>query len=158
MKRHSRVLIAMLLSVMATAAADAQAPTPTPEVDVGDLIRAWRHKDPPPPAEPGEPMIVAAPIIGSNPSAGFLVGAAAQMAIYRRDPSTTRITSGIASFSISTRKQLLFNVRFDTYSDGNRWFIKGDNRFQKTSQDTYGFGTATPASAAVTADYNFIRI
>lgn len=158
MNRHARVLFAALLLVMATAAADAQTPAPTPEVDVGDLVRAWRHKEPRPAAEPGQPMIVAAPIIGSNPSAGFLVGAAAQMAVYRGDPSTTRITSGIASFSISTRKQLLFNLRFDTYSDGNRWFIKGDNRFQDTSQDTYGFGTATPASAAVTADYNFIRV
>ena len=100
-------------------------------------------------------MIVAAPIIGSNPSSGFLFGAAAQVAVFRGDPSTTRITSGIASLSFSTKKHVLFNVRFDSFSDGNQWFVKGDNRFQNTSQNIYGFGAATPGSAAVNSDFIF---
>ena len=137
----------------ATFAAQApQAVAPDEETDVPDLMRAWRHKDPPP-SEPRKRMIVAAPIIGSNPSAGFIVGAAAQVTLFRGDPSTTRLTSGIASLSISTKKQVLFNVRFDAFSDGNRWFVQGDNRFQSTAQDIYGFGTATPSSAAVNTDY-----
>jgi outer membrane protein assembly factor BamA len=146
---------------MAVATLAAQAPLTVPsdeETDIPDVLRAWRHKEPPPPSEAGQKMIVAAPIIGSNPSAGFLVGAAAQMALFRGDPSTTRITSGIASLSISTKKQVLFNVRFDSFSDGNRWFVQGDNRFQSTSQNIYGFGTATPSASAVNTDYGFVRI
>jgi hypothetical protein len=41
---------------------------------------------------------------------------------------------------------------------GNRWFIEGDNRFQRTAQDIYGFGTNTPSSAALGTDYGFVRI
>jgi len=114
------------------------------EYDVADLIRDWRHKPPPAADPPGKRMIVAAPIIGSNPSAGFTMGVAAQVAVFRGPPSTTRISSGIASLAISTKKQILFNARFDSFSDGNRWFIEGDNRFQRTSQNIYGFGTSTP--------------
>jgi hypothetical protein len=159
--RNRRRLGTALLLLLMPAAALAQALQPVPpeeETDVPDLIRAWRNKEAPPPGDPQQRMLVAAPIIGSNPSAGFLLGVAAQMALFRGDPSTTRITSGIASLSVSTKKQVLFNVRFDSFSDGNRWFVDGDNRFQITSQNIYGFGAATPASAAVNTDYGFVRV
>ncbi len=157
--RSISIAFFLLLIPTATFAAQTEQPLlPDQETDVTDLIRAWRHKEPPPANQPRQKMIVAAPIIGSNPSAGFLLGIAAQMAVFRGDPSTTRITSGIASLSVSTKKQILFNVRFDSYSDGNRWFIEGDNRFQKTSQNIYGFGTATPTVAATNTDYGFVRV
>jgi len=155
------IAVSFALLVIPVATLAAQAPQTVPadeETDIADVMRAWRHKEPPPPSEAGQKMIVAAPIIGSNPSAGFLIGAAAQMAFFRGDPRTTRITSGIASLSISTTKQVLFNVRFDTFSDGNRWFVQGDNRFQSTSQNIYGFGTSTPSSAAVNTDFGFVRV
>jgi hypothetical protein len=79
-------------------------------------------------------MIVAAPIIGSNPSAGFTMGVAAHVAVFRAPRRRPGSQSGIASLAISTKKQILFNARFDSFSDGNRWFIEGDNRFQRTSQ------------------------
>jgi len=152
-------VLLLFLAPAATLVAHAQQPAPPDdEKDVSDLVRAWRHKEAPPPSDPREAMIVAAPIIGSNPSAGFLLGVAAQMALFRGDPSTTRISSGIASLSFSTKKHVLLNVRFDTYSEGNRWFVKSDNRFQVTSQNIYGFGSATPASAAVSTDYDFVRV
>lgn len=157
MRRIALSLALLLMPVAAFAAQAPQAVAPDEETDVSDLMRAWRHKEPPP-SEPRKRMIVAAPIIGSNPSAGFLVGVAAQMALFRGDPSTTRISSGIASLSFSTKKQVLFNVRFDTFSDGNRWFVQGDNRFQSTAQDIYGFGADTPSSAALNTDYEFVRI
>src|SRR5262249_49080925 len=75
------------------------------ETDLPDLIRAWRQKPPPPEPEPGHKAFIVAPVIGSNPSAGFLIGAAGQMTMFRGDPSTTSITSGIASLTISTKRQ-----------------------------------------------------
>jgi len=132
--------------------------SPDQETDLPDVIRAWRHKEPPPEKQPGERSIIVAPVIGSNPSAGFFIGAAGQMTMFRGDPSTTRITSGIASLTISSQKQVVFNVRFDSFSDGNRWLIEGDNRFQSTSQNIYGFGSDTPASAALSTDYGFVRV
>jgi hypothetical protein len=78
------IVFALLLMFTATPAAQAQQPVPPDgETDVADLIRAWRNKEPPPPSDPRKRMIVAAPIIGSNPSAGFLLGAAAKMAVFR---------------------------------------------------------------------------
>jgi len=154
------VVVAVLLCPAAAFSAQ-QIESPVPpeqETDLPEVIRAWRQKPPPPEPPPGEKMIVAAPVIGSNPSAGFFIGVAGQMAFFRGDPSTTRITSGIASVTISSKKQVVFNVRFDSFSDGNRWFVEGDNRFQSTSQNVYGFGTDTPASAAVSTDFGFVRL
>jgi outer membrane protein assembly factor BamA len=153
-------MCAVLLLLPAGALAVQQTnPSPVPpeqETDLGDAIRAWRKK--PPPATPKERMIIAAPVIGSNPSAGFIVGVAGQMAFYRGDPSTTRISSGTASLTISSKDQVVFNVRFHSFSEGNRWLIEGDNRFQSTSQDIYGFGTDTPSSAAVGTNFGFVRL
>jgi hypothetical protein len=131
---------------------------PLEEVDLVDLIRAWRDKGPPPEKPPGARTIVAAPVISSNPSAGFVMGVAGQMTFFRGDPSTTRISSAITGLTISTKKQAVFNVRFDSFSDGNRWLLDGDNRFQTTSQDIYGLGSATPSSAALNTKFGFVRI
>ena len=131
---------------------------PDQETDLPDIIRAWRHKPPLPATQPGQKMIVAAPVIGSNPSAGFLIGVAGQMAFFRGDPGTTRISSGTASLTISTKSHMVANVRFDTFSEGNRWFIEGDNRFQSTSQDIYEFGTDTPSSSALNTRFAFVRL
>jgi hypothetical protein len=152
--------VAMLLSRPATLSAQqTEAPVPPEqETDLTDVFRAWRHKGPPPPIEPKKKMIVAAPVISSNPSAGFLIGGAAQVAFFRGDPATTRISSGTASLTISTKKQLVANVRFNSFSEGNRWFIESDNRFQSTSQNVYEFGTNTPSESAVDTKFNFVRL
>ena len=155
------VLYAVLLLCLPADLGAQQPSGPVPpelETDLIDIIREWRKKPPPPPAQPGKKMIIAAPVIGSNPSAGFVVGAAGQMAFYRGDPSTTRISAGTASLTISTKSQVVFNVRFHSFSEGNRWFIEGDNRFQSTSQDIYGFGTDTPSSSALNSTFNFVRL
>ena len=133
------------------------APEPE-ETDLPDLIRAWRHKEPPPEKPVGQRSIIATPVIGSNPSSGFVFGAAGQVTLFRGDPSTTRITFGIASLTVSTKKQVSFNLRFDSFSNENRWFIESDNRLQSTSQEIYGFGSATPSSAALGTNYGFVRL
>jgi outer membrane protein assembly factor BamA len=152
-----RSFAAILALLLWPAAAHAQ-PPPQEEMDVPDLIRAWRDKPPPPPKDPGARMITAAPVIGSNPTSGFFVGAAAQVAFFRGDPATTRISSSIASATISSKKQVVVSLRFDTFTDANTWLIEGDNRFQSTSQNTYGFGSDTPTSAAQTAEFGFVRL
>jgi len=151
-----RTLLVVLALVVFPSAASAQ--PPQEEMDVPDLIRAWRDKGPAPEREPRERMITAAPVIGSNPTSGFFVGAAAQVAFFRGDPATTRISSGIASATISSKKQIVVSLRFDTFTDANRWLVEGDNRFQSTSQNTYGLGTGTPSSAAQSAEFGFVRL
>src|SRR5215831_9117126 len=117
--------LALLLSCAVPAWPQQTAP-PDPaeqDTDLSDVIRAWRNRPPRGEPQPGEGTILIAPIIGSNPSAGFFVGVAGQITRFRGDPSTTRITSGIASLTLSTRKQVIFNGRFDSFSEGNVWLI-----------------------------------
>jgi hypothetical protein len=144
------------------AAIDSPDPTdPDALMDLGDLFRAIRNKDPKPPpdaAELGRPMITAAPIIGSNPSTGVSIGAAAQVAFIRGDPETTHISSLLSSLTYTTKNQLIFNARFGMFTGDDRWFIEGDNRIQLTAQDTYGLGTNTPDSAAIDTNFDFYRI
>jgi len=152
-----RILLIVPALVLCPLVASAQPPPPA-EMDVPDLIRAWRDKGPAPDREPRERMITAAPVIGSNPTSGFFVGAAAQVAFFRGDPATTRLSSGIASATVSSKKQIVVSLRFDTFTDGNRWLVEGDNRFQSTSQNIYGFGTETPSSAAQNSEFGFVRL
>jgi outer membrane protein assembly factor BamA len=44
------------------------------------------------------------------------------------------------------------------FTHDDRWLIVGDNRFQWTSQDTFGLGTSSAADDAVNAHYDFFRI
>src|SRR5262245_2989226 len=99
MRRAVTMLLLILMPAAHLAAQAEQTSMSDDETDVSDVLRAWRHKEPKVDRDPREKMFVAAPIIGSNPSAGFLLGAAAQMAFFRGDPSTTRLSSGIASLS-----------------------------------------------------------
>ena len=118
MRRLLMYSVLLLLPAVELMAQQQSAPVPPEqETDLLDVIRAWRKKPPPPPAQAGKKMIIASPVIGSNPSAGFVFGAAAQMAFYRGDPSTTRISSGAASLTLSTKEQLVFNVRFHSFSE-----------------------------------------
>ena len=151
------VVIAVPEATSSSAQQTLPAEQATQEFDVGDLLRAMRNKAAPPDSQPKK-MMVAAPIIGSNPSAGFLIGAAAQLAFYRGAPETTRLSSGIASFTVSSKGQVSLNVRFGSFSNGNRWLTQGDNRFQSTSQNIYGFGTDTPDSAAISSTFGFVRL
>lgn len=132
------------------------------ETDIGDVWRKVRGKPPSPDQlsdeEARRPMITWAPTIGANPSSGLTFGVAAQLAVFLGDPATTRISSGIASVAFSTKQQGMLNARFGVFSNDNRWLAEGDNRFHVTSQNVYGLGTATPQSAAVETNYNFVRV
>jgi outer membrane protein assembly factor BamA len=130
------------------------------QTDVADLWRAIRHKPPASADQPdeGKLMLVVAPVIGSNPSNGVTFGVAGQVAFYRGPTTTTSISSVVAGLTFSTKKQVLFNAGSGLFTDGNRWFLAGDDRLNATSQDTYELGGNSPASSAVNATYNFIRL
>lgn len=136
----------------ATAGQDA-----APQVDVADVWRMLRDQQPKS-EEQNARMVAAMPIIGWNPTFGFTVGAAAQIAFVAGDPASTRISSSVSSLSYSTKNDLLLNVRFGLHSNQNRWFVEGDNRIYVSGQSVYGLGANTPTSGAIDADYTFVRI
>jgi hypothetical protein len=139
--------------------ADQAEPPAADLVDVGDLWRLLRDK-PRDPAEDDAPrrMFVVAPVIGSKPDTGLVFGGAGNVAFYRGDPETTHISTSVFGLTFSQKGQTLSNVRLGVFTDEDRWLIAGDNRFNWTSQDTFGLGTSSEGTAAVNAKYDFFRL
>jgi hypothetical protein len=156
-----RIWIAVLVVACAFYAAPAIAQEQPPEtidlIDVWNLIRD-KPIAPMDAADYTQSMKAVAPVIGVKPSAGVMIGAAGNVAFFRGEPSTTHISSVVASLTFSQKHQTSLSGRFDVFARDDRWRITGDNRAQWTSQDTYGLGTSSEVGSAVNAKYDFFRI
>jgi hypothetical protein len=135
-----------------------------PTLDVGDLWREVRHRndrltdEPPPSSQSSGHFFVAAPTIASKPSTGLSVGLNSNLAFFRGDPSTTRISSISGGVRVSQKKQVLSGIRFAMFTADDRWFIQGDNRLSWTSQNTYGLGADTLGTGAENVKFNAFRL
>jgi len=165
MQLRLAVALAVMLAPCRLAAQDgASSPSvpqgPAPQIDLLDLWHKIRGREPDAQAqkEPQGLMIAAMPIIGRNPTSGLTFGVAGQVAFIAGNPETTRISSAVSSLSFSTKNQILVNVRFDAYTSDSTWLIEGDNRVYKAGESVYGLGTNTPSSAAVDANYTWLRL
>ena len=132
----------MLLSPAALRAQNATPETAGPSdplssaIDVRDLWRLARGKEPnqtPDAAAPRRYLFVA-PTIGSRPSTGLTGGA-----------------------RVSAKEQVLGTARFAVFSKRDTWLFQGDQRLWWTSQDTFGLGGNTPATAAGNVKYDQLR-
>ena len=136
----------------------------SPGTDVGDLWRAVRHKLPAEgddlTADPTsrDRFIVFAPSIGSKPTTGISGGFSSNMAFFRGDPETTRISVLSAGMKFSQKKQTLAGVKFSVFTHDDRWFLQGDNRLSWTSQNTYALGTDSLAAGSANMKYDFFRL
>ena len=154
---------AVLLMTAMHAAAQTSHPPDTAEVmDVVDLIRKLRHKDQPPPEEADfdyrKPMKAFAPVIGAKPSSGIIFGVAGNIGFFRGEPSTTRISSSVASVTFTTKKQAGISAHTTMFGRDDRWLLELDHRFQWTSQDTFGLGTSTASVSGELARFDFYRL
>jgi len=134
-----------------------------PLVDAFDLLRKIRNKELTPQEEaaandPSRPMYAFAPVIGYKPSSGAQLGVAGNVALFLGNPETTHISSAVASVTVSTKKQVSASARFSLLARDDRWKLDGDNRFQWTSQDTFGLGTETPPDGKVNVDFDYFRV
>jgi hypothetical protein len=75
-------------------------------------------------------MVAAAPVIGAKPSAGLILGVAGNAAFYLGDPSSTHISSGVGSVTVTSKKQAGINGHNTVFGPDNRWRLEGDYRFQ----------------------------
>lgn len=115
----------------------------TEEVDIFDILRKWTKK----PAKPdniipkeGVKNLSLLPIIGYTPANGFVVGGAISVTEFLGNPKTTNLSSALINVSLTTKSQVLLNLKFDLYRANNKWYISGDNRLLFFNQATYGLG------------------
>jgi len=145
----------------APAPAATTAPDPSASLDVGDAWRLIRHKPPPPPDTPEDERKggrAFVPTISSKPSTGLTLGIGASLARFFGPPETTQISSMLGSVSASAKKQASVTAKFDVFTEANRLHAGGDNRFQWTSQDTYGLGTSASPDAVIGARFTHVRV
>lgn len=150
--------------LLATAApapvrADEQKPA---TVDVGDLWRDLRNRgdkpDDPPRTTEQRRFLVIAPTIGSKPATGLTGGLNGNMAFFRGDPKTTRISTLQGGFRVSQKKQVLSGFRLSMFTADDRWYVQGDHRLQWSSQNTYGLGADTLKSDGENAKFTGVKV
>jgi hypothetical protein len=152
----------MLFTSAVRAAEDHAEATPSPQTDAHDLWRSARHKqhevEDQDPDEAKHRFVVLAPTISSKPSTGPMVGVGAAIAFVDGDPSTTHMSSALASLKVSFKQQALSSVRFGAFTAEDHWFLQGDNRAQWTSLNTYEVGAQSPISSAENLKYTWLRV
>ena len=95
------------------------------------------------------------PVIAVNPTFGFLYGLAASTSMFMGDPSNTRMSTSLGTFTYSTKKQLMFTFKTNVYLSKDNWIMLGDWRVFDTSQPTYGLGTGPQSAKAVGTGYEY---
>src|SRR5262245_24176167 len=143
---------------LSAVAADTQVPDTGETVDVADLIRKIRKKPVATEFDYRKAMRAIAPVIGAKPSSGVIFGVAGNVGFFRGDPATTRISSSVASATVTTKKQAGINAHTMMFGSGDRWLLELDDRFQWTAQGTFGLGTATAASEGEVVRFDFYRL
>ncbi len=113
------------------------------QIDIFDVIRKWTKK----PAKDsiqipkeGVKNLSLLPIVGYSPANGFVIGAAVSATEFLGSPQNTQLSTALVNISITTKDQVLLNLRFDLYTPKNKWYISGDNRLLFFTQPTYGLG------------------
>lgn len=99
--------------------------------------------------EKGKIYFSPLPVLAVNPTFGFMYGVAASTSIFLGDPSNTRMSTSLGTFTYSTKKQLMFTLKSFVYTSQDNWILLGDMRYFDSSQPTYGLGTG-PQSAKLT--------
>jgi outer membrane protein assembly factor BamA len=112
------------------------------QIDIFDVLRKLTKKPKKPidTAGKGKPNLSFLPVIGYSPANGAVLGMAVSVTTYMGDPKTTNLTTALLNASVTTKDQVILNLRYDLYTAGNKWYISGDNRLLFFSQPTYGLG------------------
>ena len=156
------LFLAPLVLTLAASQVHAQQPDVEEKMDVADLIRKLRHKDPPPVAEADavstRSMRAIAPVLGAKPSSGIIVGVAGNIAFYRGEPATTHISSSVVSATVTSKKQSGLKGQTTMFGRDDRWRYEGDHRFQWTSLETFDLGTSSAESSEQVARFDAYRL
>jgi outer membrane protein assembly factor BamA len=100
--------------------------------------------------------MLVVPIIGSNPATGFMAGVGGQAAFKLPGCDTYSSLSGSAQFT--TKSQMIFMLKNNMYTRGNRFYLEGDWRYLVFSQSTYGLGTTAPEGGLLEYQYHLFGL
>src|SRR5262245_3787069 len=172
-KIRSRPIVALLISALTfaapalaqtnkDAASSSPAPAPPATLDIGDLWhRVWGQQpkatDKDEVAAAGRKAFAVLPTVASKPTTGLSLGVSSNIAFFRGDQKTTHISSFNTGVRFTQKHQFLSGARFSIFTNNDRWFLQGDNRFSLTSQGAYGLGTDTLPSDVVSTKYRYLR-
>lgn len=81
------------------------------------------------------------PFVSSNPAYGIMFGLSLSSNFRFTSEKETKISSAILTSDYTTLNQLMFALKTNIFTPGNKWVFSGDWRFYVTSQPTYGLGT-----------------
>jgi hypothetical protein len=71
-----------------------------------------------------------------TPANGFVIGAAVSVTEFLGEPSHTNLSSTLINVSLTTKSQLLMNLKFDVYLPKQQMVYIGNNRLLFFNQDT----------------------
>ncbi|HEY4327633.1 MAG TPA: hypothetical protein VGN20_26860 [Mucilaginibacter sp.] len=131
-----------------------------PQIDIFDVLRRLTKKPKKPIDTVGKdkPNLSFLPVLGYSPANGVVLGAAVSVTTYRGDPKTTKLTTALLNASITTKDQVILNLRYDLYTSQNKWYISGDNRLLFFTQPTYGLGIYGLNNQPFTFNFNGISV
>jgi len=103
----------------------------------------------------GDVFFSPLPVIAVNPTFGVMYGLAASTSMFMGDPSNTRMSTSLGTFTYSTKKQLMFTFKTNVYLSQDNWILLGDWRVFNTSQPTYGLGTGPQSAKNAGTGYEY---
>ncbi|UXP30713.1 outer membrane protein assembly factor [Reichenbachiella agarivorans] len=98
---------------------------------------------------------VPLPVIAANPAMGWMFGLAPAASWMMGPNSTTHRSSMVSTFIYTTKKQFLFTLKSNVFTDGDKWNLLGDWRYFVTSQPTYGLGTGSSSSILASTGFEY---
>lgn len=125
--------------------------TPCIQTDIADVLREALNK-PVKTSTEGSGSLLLVPIIGSNPATGFMLGVGGQYAF--KMPGSTSYSLLAGSVQLTTKSQVIIQLKNNVYSRNNRFFYTGDWRYLIFSQSTYGLGTNSPVGGILDYQYS----
>ena len=122
------------------------------EMDLRDWMRTkgWNFNK-----NPKNKFVFIIPIVGSNPSNGFVYGGGLTYIYKTKSSDRFSILSSNATYS--TKESLNLNIRTNIFLSKDQLFLNGDWQYFIFNESTYGLG-GNPNSTAQLLEYNHFRI
>ncbi|MEY2922592.1 MAG: hypothetical protein RL108_1218, partial [Bacteroidota bacterium] len=85
--------------------------------------------------------IIPMPVLAANPTTGLIYGIAPGITWTNGSSENTSMSNFLGTLLYTSKKQLFFQVRGNTFLKGDSWILTTDIRYNLNSQPTYGLGS-----------------